>query len=446
MNIYEQAKNLIRQEKIKEAEEILKSALGENSSAEIFNDLGVCKYLLGELESALGFFEQALKKSPEFSLAKINLFYVQKAQELMRKGYLQFRHIDHDGIDPLSPKPKISLIVRTYNRPDLLREALISVSRQSFRDFETIVINDGGLKQAESVAREINPPGLRYFLAEHGGPASALNRGLEMARGEYIGFLDDDDIIYPNHLGGLLQRLEREKSPGLAYPDVKINYFDLNGNLVRSEVNIEEYIDYDKCVRYDAIVSMLVLVSRECFEKVGMFIEDLITTAHDWEMWLRILKHYKFYHLSELTAEYQERVRNDRATRKGLFDRYYYSNLMHYLHKVIRLFSFPKNPANERAYQRALREMDMLYKKHNGLESKIRLRGFYDFKSPYGYFYDRYLILRDFGELNLAKDFLKVALKLSPLEPKLWASFISANLIEKGNEDVPKKRRVFGRD
>jgi len=449
---YEKAKKLIREGKLEEGAKLLRKNLGKDAEAELLNDLGVCLYLLAEPDPALELFSESLKKAPNFCLSRINRFYVEKAKELRSKADLNFRHIDHDALPASRPKPRISLIVRTYNRPDLLREALVSAKKQTFRDFETVVINDGGTKEAESVAKEINPPGLRYFLAAHRGPASALNRGLEMARGDYIGFLDDDDLIYPNHLEALLGRLEQEKVAGLAYPQVRINYYEpasRGGKLVRSEINIEESVDYEKCVRYDPIVSMLILASRECFETAGRFIEDLVTTAHDWEMWLRLLKHHRFYHLPEVTCEYQERIRQDRATRKGLFERYYYSNLMHYLHNAISLFSFPKKPENETAYRKALAEMDRLSGKYDGLENKIRLRGFYDFKSPYGYFYDRYLVLKDFGETELAKDFLRAALKLSPFEPKLWGSLMASALAgkgEQGDELAAEKRRAPGRD
>ncbi len=444
---YERAKARIRENRMEEGAGILKASLGNGASAPMLNDLGVCEYLLGNFDRGLELFEQALKKAPSFCLARINLFYLEKANALVQKGYLNFRHLDHDGIADAGPRPKVSLIVRTYNRLDLLREALLSVSKQTFRDFETVVINDGGAKEAETIAKEIAPPGLRYFLAEHGGPAAALNRGLEMARGNYIGFLDDDDIIYPNHLEVLVKRLEQEGKPGLAYPDVKIVYFDAAGSLIRSEINIEESIDLAKCIRYDPVVSMLILASRACFEKVGMFIEELVTTAHDWEMWLRILQHYPFYHVSEVTCEYEERVRPDRATRKGLFERYYYSNLMHYLHRVISLFSFPKLAANEKSYQKALVEMDRLDQKYERLEHRIRLRGFYEFASPYGYFYDRYLILRDFGDMKLAREFLGIALQLKPLEPKIWLSRLSASLAGKGEQgDAREPRRPQGRD
>jgi len=419
------AKSLIRAEKFREALELLQGPAECGPTAEILNDAGVCSYLLGDFERGLELFRLAHQKSPDYALAKINLFYLEKALDLKRNYDLTFRSINHDGISPDAPRPKISVIVRTFNRLEFLRNALNCLKAQEFKDFETIVVNDGGPELVEQVCKESGLPGLRYFRFAHGGPAAGLNRGLEMARGEFIAFYDDDDVIYPNHLAGLLGRLEQASEPGVAYSDVRINYFDRNEKLLRSEIRSEPVVDLKTCLRYEPISSMLVLVSREIFEKLGRFYEPLVVTANDWEMWIRLLKQgYKFHHLPEVTAEFQQRDRPDRGTRLGLLERYYYSNLMFFLHQAMTLFSFPKAPANERAYRTAVAGLGGLLQKYPGLEKKIRLYGFYHARSVHGFFYERYKSLAEFGSNDIARDFLKIAFQLKPFEPRLLGSYI----------------------
>lgn len=428
---FEQAKALVREEKLEAGLEVLKNLIAAGAGAELLNDAGVCSYLLGDFEKGLELVSDALKKAPGFSLARINKFYLERALGLVKDPALKFRSLNHDGLDPKTPRPKVSVIVRTYNRPELLAKALASLKAQRFKDFETVVVNDGGSESASEVCRAAALPGLRYFRAVHGGPSAALNRGLEMARGDYIAFLDDDDIVYPNHLEVLVAALEKADGPGLAYPQVKYNHFDGKGRLTATEVHTEPDIDLDKCLRYDPIASMLVLVSRECFEKLGMFIESLVTTAHDWEMWIRIIKHYPFYYVPELSAEYEERDRPDRATRTGLFETFYYSNLMLYFHRAVPLFSFPKFAANEKEYAASVRELDRLLGKYPDLEKKLRLYGFHHSKTMYGYFFDRYKNWMDFGDFEAAGDFLKIALRLRPFEPKLWLGYLSYLMTDK---------------
>jgi glycosyltransferase involved in cell wall biosynthesis len=102
--------------------------------------------------------------------------------------------------------PRFSIIVPTYRRAHLLDEALASVLRQQFADWECIVVNDGGTDVLDL------PPDTRVQevrRAENCGPASARNLGIAHARGDYLTFLDDDDIWGPDRLGLAVQALAR---------------------------------------------------------------------------------------------------------------------------------------------------------------------------------------------------------------------------------------------
>ncbi len=100
--------------------------------------------------------------------------------------------------------PSVSVLVPTYNRPARLRECLSAIARQTFRDIETIVVNDGGVP-VESVIGEFADlaPQLVNQTAQRGHVA-ARNRGIGIARGRYIALCDDDDVWLPDHLGDLV--------------------------------------------------------------------------------------------------------------------------------------------------------------------------------------------------------------------------------------------------
>ena len=112
--------------------------------------------------------------------------------------------------------PKVSVIISTYQRPDMLREALLSVLDQTFKDFEVLVVDDGSCT-AEPVVRELFPKfeeqGIMLNgmdLPENSGyQCVPKNAGIMYARGSYIAYLDDDNLWDPWHLEALVEEIEK---------------------------------------------------------------------------------------------------------------------------------------------------------------------------------------------------------------------------------------------
>lgn len=99
--------------------------------------------------------------------------------------------------------PLFSIVVPTYNRPETLKEAIESALAQEVRDFELIVVNDGGLKPKVPKDRR-----LRVINRANGGVSAARNSGITCARGKYVTFLDDDDLFAPGRLDVALEGLQ----------------------------------------------------------------------------------------------------------------------------------------------------------------------------------------------------------------------------------------------
>jgi glycosyltransferase involved in cell wall biosynthesis len=95
--------------------------------------------------------------------------------------------------------PKVSVIIPTYNRANLLPRAIKSVLNQTFQDFELIVVDDGSTDNTRKVVEEFQKGDSRvkYFYKENGGPGSARNFGLKNAKGNFVIFLDSDDMFLP---------------------------------------------------------------------------------------------------------------------------------------------------------------------------------------------------------------------------------------------------------
>ena len=100
----------------------------------------------------------------------------------------------------MSDTPRFSIIVPTYNRENSVQHTLAGCFAQTFGDFELIVIDDGSSDATLSKLKSINDPRLVVVAQENAGPAAARNHGMRVARGEYLAFLDSDDVWYPDYL------------------------------------------------------------------------------------------------------------------------------------------------------------------------------------------------------------------------------------------------------
>jgi len=122
--------------------------------------------------------------------------------------------------------PKISIIIPTYNRSKLLTETVDSVLNQSLSDLEVLIVDDGSTDETRSVVKQIRDKRVRYFYKENKGIGSARNLGLLHCCGEYVSFLDDDDLWPENYLATMVSNLERKPEYGAAYSLFKNFYPD----------------------------------------------------------------------------------------------------------------------------------------------------------------------------------------------------------------------------
>ncbi len=122
--------------------------------------------------------------------------------------------------------PLVSVTIPTYNAKELLIEAIDSVLSQTLVDLEVIVIDDGSTDRTAEAVEAIDDPRIRYLYKDNGGVSSARNAGLDKATGQYIAFLDSDDLYHPEYLGMMVSALENNLDYGVAYTAVTNHYLD----------------------------------------------------------------------------------------------------------------------------------------------------------------------------------------------------------------------------
>ncbi len=205
--------------------------------------------------------------------------------------------------------PVLSVIVRTYDRPALLQRALDSLAAQTYRDIEAVVINDAGPDIAPLLERYEGRLAIRYVRRErNGGVTAALNEGVRAAIGMYVGYLDDDDLWYPDHAARLVDALERTGAK-LAYANCVAEYADVvDGRLEPREYAIFTDRDFEKdAFLNDNLATIHSFVHRrDLFDRVGLFDESM-AACEDWEMWLRMSRTIDFVHVDRVTVEYSWR-------------------------------------------------------------------------------------------------------------------------------------------
>jgi glycosyltransferase involved in cell wall biosynthesis len=230
--------------------------------------------------------------------------------------------------------PKVSVIIPTHNRSDLLPRSVESVLNQSFSDLEVIIVDDSSTDQTPVVAERLKKRDsrVRYVrLKINRGAPTARNTGIGLAKGEILGLLDDDDQWLPRKLEYQLAKFKEGPADlGLVYGGYKINYYrsDLPNRIKRPSKQGKIFsLLLEKCL----IGSPTVLVKKECFKKVGRF-DTKLKSCQDWDMWLRIAQEYRIDYVDEIVANYYLRERGQITTnfssqvqgRKRIFRKYYH--------------------------------------------------------------------------------------------------------------------------
>lgn len=213
-------------------------------------------------------------------------------------------------------QPMVSVIVPTYNRPELLIEALRSIINQTDKDFEIIIVNDGG-HDVKNEVMELKKEGSITYV-EHSrnrGIAAARNSGIKKARGKYIAYLDDDDIFYSNHLETLVDFLE-----ATGYEVAYSNSFEVfqkwgggKFETVGKKMVFGQDFDRQNLLVKNCIPVLNIVHRKDCIEKVGFFDEDL-RTHEDWDLWIRMSQKFSFYHIKTVTTEFRTRLGSSSLT------------------------------------------------------------------------------------------------------------------------------------
>ena len=208
----------------------------------------------------------------------------------------QFSAVDNASNPMVATKnttPFFSIVIPAYNAAHHIGDALSSVLAQTISNYEIIVVNDGS-PDTPQLERELEPylNDITYIKRENGGPAAARNSGILAAKGDYVAFLDSDDMWMPNHLGDMMQVLQRDPTLDLVYGDT-VNFGDLaqEGATTMGANPSEGVATFESLVLCKCtVVSSTVVARRQAVVDVGMFDETFIQ-GEDFDLWARLAYH-----------------------------------------------------------------------------------------------------------------------------------------------------------
>ena len=189
--------------------------------------------------------------------------------------------------------PKISVIIPVYNGENTIRLTIESVLKQTYSEFELIVINDGSQDSTLEIISKINDSRVKIFSFKNAGGNVSRNRGLNYAVGDFVSFLDADDIWVPEKLASQLQTLQQNTDCKVAYSWT--DYIDAQGNFLVSGTHFTANGNvYQQLLLNNFLENgSNPLICREAINLIGGFDESL-NAAQDWDMWLRLADKFNF--------------------------------------------------------------------------------------------------------------------------------------------------------
>lgn len=190
----------------------------------------------------------------------------------------------------------ISVIIPTYNRYSFLEKAVKSVLKQSLRDFELIIVDDGSDDGTEKVVQSFGDTRIRYFFQKNQGVSAARNKGIIESKGDVVAFLDSDDYWKEAKLKKQQKFMENDSciishTQELWYRRGKIlnqkkEHRKSSGNL------------FAKSLEMCSISISTVMMRKSLFDAVGLFDENL-TACEDYDLWLRVTSRHPVFLLDE---------------------------------------------------------------------------------------------------------------------------------------------------
>ncbi len=202
-------------------------------------------------------------------------------------------------------RPRVTVVIPTYNRADLVGAAIDSVLTQTFADLELIVVDDGSTDDTPAVLARFTDPRVRVISQANQGISGALNAGMRAARGEYVIMLGSDDRFLPTCLDGLVARVNSSPSAVVVYGRARA--IDTQGAPLAAMTGAPPpYPDNPllSALYGDFVATIAALIRRDALEQVG-YCDPALRGNEDWDLWIRLARVGAFAFVPEVLVEFR---------------------------------------------------------------------------------------------------------------------------------------------
>jgi glycosyltransferase involved in cell wall biosynthesis len=230
-----------------------------------------------------------------------------------------FRTRPWESLAEVTSEPVVCVLMPTYNGAETLIEAIQSVVDQSFKNWNLIVVNDGG-ENVGDIVRSFEDPRIVYLEKDHRGKGAALNHAIRNSKSKYIAYLDDDDCFYPNHLEVLVGYLEAHREARFAYSiSRETAEYQKEGKWEAGKAQLRYAFQgtVRQMLRNNFIPNLAALHERKLLDDTGLYNEELDVLI-DWYMYRRLAAIAAPVFVNCVTSEYRRRKKGE----QGLKDRH----------------------------------------------------------------------------------------------------------------------------
>ena len=196
--------------------------------------------------------------------------------------------------------PFFSIIIPTFNRAKVINSTIKSVLKQSFSNFEIIIIDDGSTDDTKEVIKKIKDNRVKYIYQKNSERSVARNKGIINAAGEWICFLDSDDEYESDHLQNFFEEISKDSNPKLYFSEQKVKEVDCGSIIIQKT-------KYNKCnaplfFAQESVVPGRVCIHREILKK-HKFDEEIVI-VEDADLWFRISCYFQVKYINKSSFIY----------------------------------------------------------------------------------------------------------------------------------------------
>ena len=250
----------------------------------------------------------------------------------------------------MAEAPLVSAVIPTFDNAEMVVEAVRSVLDQTWPRMEVVVVDDGSTDDTLVRLKEFADR-IRVVRMEHQGPAVARNAGIRASAGEYIGFLDSDDLWMPEKVDKSMAALRATRDPGVVYTGVRIRETDTGRSYLLPQYTTSGWMARDLFLECKGVNTSTLVVKRECLDAVGGFDEEFFR-AQDWDLMVRLAEKFPYVHVPEPLTERRMHKRSLSVTHRDLYAKYNLLVIRKALARNPELYETLKDDALARAYHR----------------------------------------------------------------------------------------------